>query len=258
MVLVMRHLFDPVADALAAALGPRLRSLTIESWLAGCRLTHTVGKDGVTTRIHQHAGAAVVDASTAVVLNRVRRVPVPAFDGASTSDRDYAAAEAAAAFWSCLEGLHCPVLNSVAALRPGGHAQSALALADQAARAGLRPCRLRMTTRLRACEGARQRPAGLGAPALCCYPAAEPSGMLWIVDQQVLGKLDGVEQGAALAFAQRIGLGFGVLLFAREASGPWRWAGFDAVPPQAPPEVMAALAVALHERCVPKAQGAPA
>ena len=262
MILVIRHLVDPVADILAQALGPRLRSLYIEGWLAGCTITHTVGAAGVTTQIEQAGVAVLLNRSTAIVLNRTAFIPVPAFHGASPADRDYAMVEATATFWSCLEGLCCPVLNGVAALRMAGHAQSEYACLGQAVCAGLNTRALRMTTRATfndsACARSNGRPAEhivVGAPAYTWAPDAGEQGELWIVGDQVLGALEGVPPAAAQNFARRVGLGFGVLRFVRLPAAPWRWASFDALPLDAPAAVIEALIKFVARHATEYAQG---
>lgn len=257
MLLVVRHLFDPVADALALALGPRLRSLAIESWLSGCAIRHTVGADGAATEVRTRAGQVLLDGATAALLNRVRHVPVPAFQRAAEADREYACSEAAAAFWSCLDALACPVINSVAAQRLSGRGQLPFIAAAHAAAAGLSTCTLHMTTRTRyrdVAQGSGAAPA-VGAPACWCEPAGEPEGVLWIVGEQVIGALEGVAPAAARDCARRLGLGFGTLQFVRDAVGRWRWSAFDAAPLHAPPPVLAALAALLGDYEQARLQG---
>ena len=248
-MLVIRHFFDPVADALAGLLGARLRCLTIETWLTGCAFKHTVGQDGVASDIRQRDGRALLDGATSIVLNRVRHVSVPAFHHASAANRDYAAAEATAAFWSCLEGLRCPVLNSTLALRLMGQGRPSLAAAKHAVLAGLHTQRVRMTTRARLSESGQLAPFGgggpvpaVGTPALVFDPGVDEPSAVWVIGDEVLGALDGVEPAAVARFAQQIGLGFGTVLFARRADGIWAWCGFDAAPAQAPAEAIHSLA----------------
>jgi len=247
MILVVRHLADPVSDALACLLGPRLRSLYIEGWLAGCTVVHTVGPAGVTTRMSDRGGGILLDDTTAVVLNRVAHVAAPAFLQAPPGDSDYATVEATAAFWSCLEGLCCPLLNAPAALRMAGTGAE-LGAAGHAAAAGLHTRLMRMTTRSRRDESPTIQPfagAGIvpvGAPGVMRLPNSGECGTLWVVGDKVLGDLDGVDGAAALSFARRIGLGFGTLQFVRSPTRQWSWTGFDALPAPAPAAVLDALA----------------
>lgn len=263
-MLVIRHLVDPVADALAAALGPGLRSLYIEGWLASCSITHTVGLDGVATRIEQGDDGVLLDGSTGIVLNRIAYVPTPAFHAARAVDRDYAGVEAMAVFWSCLEGLCCPVLNSAAALRMAGQAQSALGGAAQAVCAGVNTRTLRMTTRAALDDCAGFSPFGggpsgvaVGAPGLRWLPEDGERGELWIVGDQVLGALEGVATDAVRNLAGRIGLGFGVLGFVRARPGPWLWASFDALPLDVPAAVIEALVAFVARHAPATIQGDP-
>ncbi|QBE62580.1 hypothetical protein [Pseudoduganella lutea] len=265
-MLVIRHLFDPVADTLAGALGPRLRSLTIETWLAGCTFTHSVGQGGVASEVRARGGPVLLDGATAIVLNRVRHVPVPAFHRSSQPDREYASAEATAAFWSCLEGLDCPVLNDMARLHMAGHGRPGLAAAGHAARAGLRTRVLRMSTRSRLGEPGTLEPVGnaggpvpaVGAPVFACQPADGERGMLWVVGNAVVGELQGVGHAAVLAFARSTGLGFGVVQFVRGPDGDWLWSGFDAAPMAAPAAVIGALRQHMERQPAPGAEGAVA
>lgn len=249
MILVVRHLADPVSDALSGLLGPRLRSLYIEGWLVGSTVTHTVGTAGVNTRMTGRGGGSLLDGATAVVLNRVAHIAAPAFH-ASPSDRDYASVEATATFWSCLEGLCCPLLNGPAALRMADTG-SAFGAAGHAAAAGLHTRVMRMTTKSRWDESAAMQPfAGtgsvpVGAPGALYLPDRAERATLWVVGDQVLSTLDGVDCTAVLSFARRIGLGFGTLEFVRSSVGQWLWARFDALPASAPDAVLDALAAFL-------------
>ena len=263
-MLVIRHLYDPVADMLAGALGPRLRSLAIESWLAGCTFTHSVGQGGAASEVRRQGGPSLLDGATGIVLNRVRHVPVPAFHRSGQADRDYASAEATAAFWSWLAGLDCPVLNDMALLHMAGHGRPGLAAAGHAARAGLRTQTLRMATRSRLGEPGRLGPVGVaegpvpavGAPVFSRVPADGEAGALWVIGDEVMGELQGVAHEAVRAFARSTGLGYGVVQFVRDPDGDWRWTGFDAAPLEAPPAVIGALLRHMERHAAPVAHGA--
>jgi hypothetical protein len=250
VILIARHLYDPVADALALALGPRVRSWFIEQWLGSCATVHTVGAAGVDTVIRAGDGSALLDGAVTVVLNRVRQIPAARYHRADAVDQQYALAEATATFWSCMAGLRCPVLNSVPALGLVGRAADPLARVALAHAAGLPVRAFRLSTRVRFGESrgmvALEAPfpvAGqtVNAPAWLCSRTSG-HGELWIVGMQVLGALDGIDAVAASAFAQRVGMGFGVLYFARDDHERWLWTGLDCLPLQAPPAVLEALA----------------
>lgn len=256
MILVLRQLFDPIADQLSLALGPRVRSCVIEQWLSGCRIRHRVGRSGVETEIHARDGSPLLDGAVSVVLNRVSRVPAARYQGAAAEDQSYALAEAAALFWSCIEGLPCPVINTVPALGLVARASHPLAQAAAAARAGLLTLDYRMATRVRYGDAGRMRAMdapfamhgpSINGPACLCSLTSMAAGSLWIVGDQVVGALDGVSAGNALQFARHLGLGFGVLDFERDAAGHWRWTGVDPLPLQAPPAVVQALAAYLAQ-----------
>lgn len=249
-MIVIRHLFDPVADVLAAVFGTRVHSLVIERWFAGRAFVHEVGKDGVTSEMRDEHGAVLPDRADTVLLNRVSSVPVPAFQSSSAADREYAGAEATAAFWSWLEGMPGPVWNTVGAVRLSCQGRPVLEAMAHAAGAGLRTQALRMTTRCRLADAALAgRSAGaagpapsVGAPAVIVEPADGQQAVLWVVGDRIVGAVEGVASSAVLEFARRTGLGFGTVTFVRAPGGAWLWSGFDALPAEVPPPVLSALA----------------
>lgn len=240
-MIVLRHLFDPVADVLAAAFGTRVHSLVIERWFAGRAFVHEVGKDGVTSEMRGEHGAALCASADTVLLNRVSSVSIPAFQSASPADREYAGAEATAAFWSWLEGMPGRLWNTVEAVRLSCQGRPALAAMAHAAGAGLRTQTVRMTTRCRLVDAA---PTGLsvGAPAMLVEPADGQQAIVWVVGDRIVGAVEGVASSSVLEFARRTGLGFGTVTFVRASDGAWLWSGFDALPAEVPPQVLAALA----------------
>lgn len=250
MILILRQLFDPVADGIARTLGPAVRSGVIEQWFGGCRIDHRVGPAGVDSRI-EAGGMPLLDPDVGIVLNRLRRVSVAGYHNAAPPDAAYALAEATAMLWSCLEGLSCPVLNSMTALGLVGRPSHPLAHAGVAHRCGLPTRDYRLTTRARAGDAAAMcaldmpfadRPPVVGAPGWYGSATSGRPGTLWVVGDRVVGALDGVPAAAVLRFAQTVGLGFGVVTFEEDADGCWRWTGFDPLPLYAPAHVTERLA----------------
>jgi hypothetical protein len=247
MIVILRQLFDPLADELAQLLGPAARSSAIEHWFTGCRLEHRVGAAGVDTRIDA-GGTPLVDADAGIVLNRIRRVSVAGYHGAAPPDAADALAEATAVLWSCLAGLRCPVLNSAPALGLVGRGSHPLREADLAHRCGLRARDYHLTTRSRRGDADGMRAldtpfaAGPGAPAWYGSATTGEAAHLWVVGDAVVGTLDGVADDAVLRFARALGLGFGVLAFERDGAGRWVWMSADPAPLYAPPHVVARLA----------------
>jgi hypothetical protein len=193
----------------------------------------------------------LLDPDVRIVLNRLRRVSVAGYHDAAPPDAAYAQAEATAMLWSCLEGLSCPVLNSMTALGLVGRSSHPLAHAGAAHRCGLLTREYRLTTRARAGDAAAMRaldmpfaagPPVVGAPAWYGSATCGRPGALWVVGDQVVGALDGVPAAAVLQFARAVGLGFGVVTFEQDAGGRWRWTGFDPLPLYAPPHVAERLA----------------
>lgn len=258
MILILRQLFDPVADVIARALGPVVRSGVIEQWFGGCRLDHRIGPAGIDSRI-EAGGLPLLDPDVRIVLNRLRRVSVAGYHNAAPPDAAYALAEATAVLWSCLEGLSCPVLNSMTALGLVGRPSHPLAHAGVAHRCGLLTRDYCLTTRARAGDAVTMlalempfadHPPVVGAPAWYGSATSGRPGTLWVVGDKVVGALDGVPAAAVLQFARAVGLGFGVVTFEQDPVGRWRWTGFDPLPLYAPPRVAEHLAAYLMAHAV--------
>lgn len=248
-ILLARHLFDPVADQVAAKLGPVVRVWLIERWLADCQTYHTVGSTGAATRISDASGP-ICGPRVALVLNRVRHVPVPMYENAAAVDRGYAISEATALFWSCLESLGCPILNSVAALKLLGQQEQPLGWAGAAARAGLKTpeFHLATTTRLGGMKAMQviETPFQMSSshrrgPGWFRSVGKSRTADLWIVGDKVLGNLATVCVENARRFARLQGIGFGALHFEEYQDESWRLIGFNALPLSTPPEVFGAL-----------------
>lgn len=263
MVLILRQLFDPLADEIARMLGPIARSGVVEHWFGGCRLEHRIERIGVDTRVDAH-GWPLLDAEVGIVLNRLRRVSAGGYHDAAPADAAYARAEATAVLWSCLEGLRCPVLNGVQVLGLVGRASHPLAQAQLAHRCGLAVPDYHLTTRARFGDAHAMRaldapfadgPPVAGAPAWYRGAATGRGGHVWVVGDRVEGALAGVDDRAVLRFARALGLGFGILAFERDEDGRWRWTGVDPAPLVAPPRVTALLAEHLtaHAVCATEA-----
>jgi hypothetical protein len=258
MILILRQLFDPVADDVARILGPAARSSAVEHWFGGCRLEHGIEAAGSDTRIDAR-GAPLLDGDVTVVLNRIRRVSVGGYHDAAPPDAAYALAEATAVLWSCLESLRCPVLNTVAALGLVGRCSHPLAHVRLAHRCGLAVPDYHLTTRARCGDDTAMRaldapfadgPPVPGTPAWYRGAASGRTGQMWVVGDRVVGALAGVQDDAVLRFARALGLGFGVLAFEQDDAGRWRWTDADPVPLHAPAHVTALLAEHLAAQAV--------
>lgn len=250
MILIVRQLFDPIADQLAVSLGAMARSLVIEQWLSGCRTYHRIDAHGVSTKIARNNHSPLLDKEVQIVLNRVGQVPAAQFQMGAAADYGYATAEATALLWSCMAGMHCPVLNNALVLGWVGRDSNPLTQAAVAHRCGLRARDFRLMTRSRfGDEKTMQRldgappavPAAISGPAWLCSRTTGEAGQVWIVGDRTIGALDGVSEAAVRLFGKQLGLGFGVLHFERGTDGHWRWTALDPLPLHAPAPVMLTL-----------------
>lgn len=259
MILLARHLFDPFADRVASRLGRSVRVCSIERWLAHSRIRHRVGNDGASTELQSDDGELVRSEHLGIVFNRVRCVPVPQTFEEAKGDRNYAAAEATALFWSCLESMGCPVLNTAIAMQLVGRTTHPMTWVAVAAAAGLRTRDFWLTTTARRPDGRTME--AISEPLSPADSARGPAWLgsrgtgqlaaLWIVGSSVLGQVAGVSNADALRFARTVGIGFGVLQFELYADDTWRLSGYDTFPMTAPTTVVDALIdlLASHAEC---------
>lgn len=154
--LILAHLADRTALRSAAALRRRwdwraVRLVPAESLAMAPRLVYTLDSDPLAQATKSHFEIELADATclrsaeVGVVFNRLQQADPLHFSGASTEDREYAAAELSALWVSWLAGLAAsgtPVINPVGnrGLQPGYSQGEWLELA---VRAGFSICSLR-------------------------------------------------------------------------------------------------------------------
>ncbi len=248
MILLVRHWHDPVSDEIGRALPGLVTMLRIESWLSQFLICHTVGKDGANAGFAQRKDTALEPGRFTFALNRVRQMTLPQIPGMSAEDRMYAASEACALFWSCLESLPCPLLNTPMAMGMVGRAGQPISWLADASASGVPTADFALTTnRARQDKSVAWEPfsvfpgqmqeVGFWQQRQCNGARAD----CWVVGSEIIGEAPGIEKRTLLEFSERLGLGFGRLTFQAYQDGTWRLAGVDAMPMSMPHAVLAAF-----------------
>lgn len=259
MLLMLRHFYDPVCDELARRFGHAAKSLLIENWLSHYCIDHSGHDGGVDASFSIRATRVPIFTGVKCVFNRVREIPVSAVSGITQADGDYALSEATALFWSAVEGLKVPVVNSPLALGMVGRPVEPFGWLSHALNAGVPVADFSFSTRRRflSTKGAATAPDVQAAndPVWASGSSTGPRHDIWIVAGSIVGQSLVADPGALRDFAKRLGLGFGRLSFGLCFDGSWRLQAVDVWPQNAPAAVMDALHDSLQEECVMSGRG---
>jgi hypothetical protein len=254
LILILRHFHDPVADALSDFLGHGARQIIIESWLANFKIRHSVGVNGAVAEFRDQLTGQLASADVSAVFNRVRSIQLVAPRISSLGDANYFASEATALFWSCLEAMKCPVINTVTAIGLLGSGLRGPQMLRLAASCGIVPADHVFSTRppplpysrdleialfYRDCMGAQ-------APPHMRIDARETREVWWVA-AGLSEDCDGLPREAIGRFAHAAGLGFSRLVFQRFQDAQWRLSLIDPFPLSAGGHVLIMLARALDQ-----------
>jgi hypothetical protein len=262
MILLLRHWHDPVSDEIGRALPGLVTMLRVESWLSQFLISHTVGKGGADGGFAQRKDSDFGSGSFTLSINRVRQMTLPQVPGMSDEDQMYSASEACALFWSCLEALPCPVLNTPMAMGMVGRAGQPISWLAAASESDVPTADFALTTNRarQANSAAWERYAGQSPDGNCWQQrrSGGASADCWIVGNRVIGVPPGIDRNALNEFSVRLGIGFGRLTFQNYQDGTWRLAGVDLMPMSVPPVVFAALISLIAHHAHPQGEAAEA
>jgi hypothetical protein len=153
-VLILANPRDRTAREVERLLRARLPTdaltfATPQQLFGARRINHRVTGTDALTHWSLQNGAKIRSESLTGVLNRLDLVDLPAFARSSDGDRAYANAEMHALLVSWLSHLHCTVIDRPTPHALFGAAHSPFTWSALAARAGLSPERIRLTTSVR-------------------------------------------------------------------------------------------------------------
>jgi hypothetical protein len=183
--------------------------------LLGSRFTHRIDARGVATEVVLAGGRRLDSATLSGLACRLTHLLPLQFATAAEADRDYAAMESQALLLSWLASLRCPVLNRASPRGLAGPVLGALEWSALAAASGLRARRIR--------TGGREE--------LEAEPVEDPTRILLVVGERVLGDVREDEAAACVSLSRRVGCPvLGVELAGPRGSGPALFCGAEVVP----------------------------